>query len=112
MNNEELIRPIRPIRPIHRTTRVARCLCLWCMSLLAQPAVLYQNTFEKALVGKLPEDFLVLDGAFLVKEENGNKFMELPGAPLDSFAVQFGPVQTSDVAVSARIKGTAKGRRF
>src|SRR5437016_4469588 len=38
--------------------------------------------------------------------------MELPGAPLDSFAVQFGPAEASDISVSARIRSTAKGRRF
>ena len=47
-----------------------------------------------------------------VKEENGNKFLELPGAPLDTFGVLFGPTQGSGVAVSARIFGTGKGRRF
>ena len=89
------------------------CLGLWCLSfsLSAQTKPLYENNFEKAEVGKVPEDFLVLDGAFVVKEESDNRFLELPGAPLDSFAIQFGPAVTSDVAVSARIRGTGKGRR-
>jgi hypothetical protein len=43
--------------------------------------------------------------------EGTNHFLELPGAPLDSFAVQFGPGAKEDVAVSARVFGTAKGRR-
>ncbi|MDB6067824.1 MAG: hypothetical protein JWR26_4032 [Pedosphaera sp.] len=74
---------------------------------------LFENNFEKAPLGKLPEgEFLVLDGAFEVKEEAGNKFLELPGAPLDTFGVLFGPTKKSDVAVSARINGTKKGRRF
>src|SRR3989440_5243914 len=73
---------------------------------------LYANDFEKVEVGKVPDDFLVLDGGFVVKQEGGNKFLELPGAPLDSFAVQFGPAETTDVAVSARINGASKGRRF
>src|SRR2546426_7363443 len=78
----------------------------------AQTNTLYENNFEKAEVGTVPQDFLVLDGGFLVKEENGNKFLELPGAPLDSFAVQFGPAEADNVAVSARIKSTARGRRY
>jgi len=79
----------------------------------APAKVLYENNFEKAEVGKLPEnEFLVLDGDFTVKEEGGNKFLELPGAPLDTFGVVFGPTQTNGVAVSARIFGTGKGRRF
>ena len=82
------------------------------LSAFAQTKPLYENNFEKAEVGKVPDDFLVLDGGFVVKEEGGNKFLELPGAPLDSFAVQFGPAETTDVAVSARINGASKGRRF
>jgi hypothetical protein len=72
----------------------------------------YENNFEKAELNKVPEDLLVLEGAFNVKKENGNKFLELPGAPLDTFGVLFGPTESSDLAVSARIYGTAKGRRF
>src|SRR5437870_5614240 len=83
---------------------------LWGASLSAAE-VLYQNNFEKEEVGKVPADFLVLDGGFAVKEEAGNKFLELPGAPLDSFAVQFGPTESSNIMVSARIYATAKGRR-
>ncbi len=73
---------------------------------------LYQNSFEQTAVGKVPDEFLVLDGAFAVKEEGGNKFLELPGAPLDSFGLFFGPTEKSEVAVSARINGTKKGRRY
>ncbi|MGI8965194.1 MAG: hypothetical protein ACR2H1_03790, partial [Limisphaerales bacterium] len=73
---------------------------------------LYENNFEKAEVGKVPEDFLVLDGGFTVKEENGNKFLELPGAPLETFGILFGPTETANISVSAKIFGTAKGRRF
>jgi len=72
----------------------------------------YENNFEAAPPGSVPEDFLVLDGSFAVKEENGNKFLELPGAPLDTFGVLFGPNQKENVEVSARILGTAKGRRY
>src|SRR5437667_1952075 len=77
-----------------------------------QDKALYENDFEKAALDKVPGDFLVLDAGFAVKEEGGNKFLELPGAPLDTFAVQFGPTETAGIAVSARINGTAKGRRY
>src|SRR5262245_48064853 len=73
---------------------------------------LYENNFEKATVGSVPEEFLVLDGGFAVKEEEGNKFLELPGAPLETFGVIFGPTEKENVAVTARIFGTGKGRRF
>lgn len=73
---------------------------------------LYEMNFEQAKTGAVPEDFLILDGGFEVKQEEGNKFLELPGAPLDSFGALFGPSEKSDVAVSARIRSTNKGRRY
>lgn len=80
---------------------------------LAQPtAPLYQNDFEHSQVGEAPEDFLVYEGAWAVREEAGNKFLELPGAPLETFAVLFGPTETEGISVSARAFGTRKGRRF
>ena len=72
----------------------------------------YQNDFEQAALDKVPDDFLVLDGQFAVKEEGGNKFLELPGAPLDTFGVLFGPTEKEGTAVFARIYGTGKGRRY
>src|SRR3954469_14912765 len=72
----------------------------------------YENNFEKADLNKVPDDMLVLDGAFAVKEEGGNKFLELPGAPLDTFGLLFGPTESAGVGVSARVFGTGKGRRF
>jgi hypothetical protein len=83
---------------------------LACTS-LAQPKPLYQNDFEQAALGKAPPDMLVLDGAFAVKQEAANKCLELPGAPLDSFSLLFGPAGKEGLAVSARVYGTAKGRR-
>ena len=80
---------------------------------LAQGAKpLYENDFEKTELNKVPDDFLVLDGQFAVKEEGGNKFLELPGAPLDTFGVLFGPTEKEGNAVSARMFGTGKGRRY
>lgn len=78
----------------------------------AADAPKYENNFESAEIDSVPEEFLVLDGNFAVKEEGGNKFFELPGAPLDSFGVLFGPSAKKDVTASARILGTKKGRRF
>jgi hypothetical protein len=55
---------------------------------------------------------LVLDGGFAVKADGGNKLLELPGAPLETYGVLFGPTEPSGLAVTARIQGTGKGRRF
>ena len=73
---------------------------------------LYQNNFDQLPLGKLPEEFMVLAGDFAVQAEGGNKFVELPGAPLDTFSLLFGPAVGADTAVAARIFGTGKGRRF
>jgi len=106
----ELVGRVTPCAPL----RLIRWAAIWTVTLsaLAQDKPLYENNFEKAELGKVPDDFLVLDGGFTVREENGNRFLELPGAPLDSFSAQFGPTESSGVSVSARIKATAKGRRF
>src|SRR5947207_6251475 len=107
-----------------RVTQLCGCsalvLCVFLAGCLFSPGrsrgakgkIVYENNFEKAQVGKLPEEFLVLDGAFSIKEQDGNKFIELPGAPLDSFGVLFGPTKSGGSVVSARVYGTGKGRRF
>src|SRR3954470_15786949 len=79
---------------------------------VAAESLPYSQDFEKETVGKVPADFLVLDGGFTVKEAQGNKFLELPAAPLDTFAVQFGPAEAENIVVAAAMKGTAKGRRY
>ena len=79
-------------------------------ALAAEP--LYFTDFENAELDKVPDDMLVLDGGFGVKQADGNKVLELPGAPLDTFGVLFGPTQVDGVVVSCRIKGDGKGRRY
>jgi hypothetical protein len=90
-------------------------LVLTCLTVSAQDqpksGVLYQNDFEKAEVQKVPDDMMVMEGGFAVAEESGNKFLELPEAPLETFGVLFGPTETNGVSVTARVFGTAKGRR-
>lgn len=77
----------------------------------AAESVVYQNDFNKSEAGKTPEELLVLDGGFAVQEVNGNKVLQLPGAPLETFGVLFGPTEQSGLRVTARIHGTKKGRR-
>jgi hypothetical protein len=80
--------------------------------LAQQHKPLYQNDLQKAIVGKIPEEFLILDGAFTVGEEGTNKFLELPGSPLDSFGLLFGPTEKDNLLAAARFYGTLRGRRF
>src|SRR3954465_3377643 len=58
----------------------------------AGDAPLYSNDFSKLQPGKLPDDqFLVLAGELAVKDVDGDRLLELPGTPLNSFGVLFGP---------------------
>ena len=75
----------------------------------AQPTALYENNFEKAEAGKLPDEFMALAGDFVVKSDGTNQFLELPGSPLDSFAVQFGPTESADVAVAREFLARRRG---
>ena len=108
-NTQNLMRKKYTIKNCFKTC-LALCICASACCASAQ--VLYENNFEKEQIGKVPENFLVLDGGFAVKEEAGNKFLELPGSPLDSYSVQFGPTESSNIIVTCRIKSTAKGRRY
>jgi hypothetical protein len=80
----------------------------------AEPAKpLFQNDFSKADVGKQPADVMVMSGDFSVKEDaKDGRFLELPGEPLDTFGLLFGPTPAGDVTASARFFGTKKGRKF
>jgi hypothetical protein len=79
---------------------------------LSQPTNrLYRNDFEQADLGKMPEDLQLLDGTFEVRQVEHNKFLELPGTPLNAFGFLFGPAEKDDVIASARVYATAKGRR-
>jgi hypothetical protein len=81
--------------------------------LLAQTAEpLYENDFSKTELDQVPGDFLVIDGQFAVKQDGDNRFLELPGAPLETFGLLFGTAEKDGLAVSARIFGTGTGRRF
>jgi hypothetical protein len=79
---------------------------------LADAKPLFEQDFSKTELNQIPADFLVLDGQFAVKEEAGNRFLELPGAPLDTFGALFGPSAPAGLQVSARIQGTKQGRKF
>lgn len=79
----------------------------------ASPArPLYSCDFSELPEGLVPDSFMVIQGEFEVKTDGTNKLLELPGAPLDSHSVLFGPVTNANVAVEVRIYSTSKGRRM
>lgn len=71
----------------------------------------YSQDFSKAALGEPPEDMMALEDRFTVREEGGNKFLELPGAPLESYGVLFGPSTPSGAQAQVRILATKAGRR-
>jgi hypothetical protein len=109
-----ILHPLRTAATLLALTGLALVsLTLIQSTCLAQAApILYQNDFQKAELDTLPDGFVVLDGAFSVKESDGNRFLDLPGAPLDTYGVLFGPKEPDGMAATARVFGTAKGRRF
>jgi hypothetical protein len=73
---------------------------------------LYKNDFESAEVGKTPKEMMVTAGDFTVKQDKDGKYLELPGEPLDTFGLLFGPSAKDDISASARFFGTKKGRKL
>ena len=88
------------------------CMIAWSIQAGGGAESLYKNDFESAKQAEVPDEFLVLNGDFKVQSEDGNSYLEVPGAPLEAFGVMFGPSEQEGVAVSARIHGVARGRRM
>lgn len=78
----------------------------------AEAKPIYENNFESATVDKTPEGTMAIAGDFLVKQEGGNKFLELPGEPLDTFGILFGAAGQGDLSATAKFFGTKTGRKF
>ncbi len=83
-----------------------------CALPLCAAEPIYKNDFEAAPVDKAPADVMIMAGSFEVKQDGANKVLELPGEPLDTFGMLFGPSSKDDVSASARFFGTKKGRKF
>lgn len=75
-------------------------------------APVYTEDFSKAEPGKLPSTLMVLDGQFSVKEDAAGRYLELPGAPLESYAAMFGPANKENWSAQARFSASSQGRRF
>lgn len=74
--------------------------------------VLCSEDFSEVEMGAVPEDFMVLDGDFSVVELDGNRLLELPGAPLSTFVLLAGPSEPDELRISARIYGESTKRRM
>lgn len=78
----------------------------------AAPPGPYFNDFQKTPTGKAPEEFTALAGEFSVKEEAGNRFLEVSAEPVDGDVLLFGPKDLTAADVRARIFATSIGKRF
>lgn len=72
--------------------------------------VLYRNDFQESALGEEPSDFLVLDGDFVVAGEGDERYVELPGTPLENFGAIFGPTVRGGSRLGVTIRSRGKGR--
>lgn len=72
----------------------------------------YVNDFEKADLGKVPDEVMVLDGTFAVQAVDGTKCLELAADPIGSYGALFGPDGLAAMDVKARIWAASSGKRF
>jgi len=107
------------LKSMNRVLKLA-VLCIWICGLVVLPGArsaetpkpVYENHFESAALDETPADFLVIQGPLMVKAGDGNRWLEVPGTPVDSYGFLFGPTESAGFSVTARIRGTGKGRRF
>ncbi len=74
--------------------------------------VLYHEDFEAVEVGKVPDDFLVLDGDFAVEAREEGKVLALPGAPLATMSFLCGPTRFENITIGAKAHASRRGRRY
>ena len=74
------------------------------------PKPIYENDFQSVEIGKEPEGFLILAGAFAVRAENRNRFLELPGTPLEDFGALFGEATMTGSRVEASVQSWPRRR--
>jgi hypothetical protein len=78
----------------------------------AADTVLFEENFNALPSGALPKGFLALAGEFSVVVEGEAHYLELPGSPLDTFGVLFGPASAEPCTLEGRFFGTKTGRKF
>lgn len=73
---------------------------------------LFETDFENVPPGEPPPAFTALEGRFTVREQDNNMFIESPDHPVEAYSLLFGPTVREDVSATARVFGTATGRRY
>ena len=90
----------------------ASAVALSFCGLRAEETVLFEQNFNSLAAGPLPKEFLALAGEFSVVVEGAEHFVELPGTPLDTFGLLFGPSNGDPCTLEGRFFGTKQGRKF
>ncbi len=97
----------------HRPFAAAVLLLLFAAAAAPADPPLFHENFDKAALGKPSKEFLLFAGAFEVKDAGGgNKALELPGEPLETFGAMFGPADGNLIDVRAKIWAASTGKRF
>lgn len=80
----------------------------------AAPAPSFSENFDQMPPGKPPkEKILIIAGEFEVKDlGGGNRVLELPGDPLESFGAMFGPAESILIDVRAKVWAATTGKRY
>jgi hypothetical protein len=102
-----MLRRLRPIPTLLLGT------CLLAGDAPKPPTGAYAIDFQAAQVDEVPKELFILNGSFAVRDEGGNKFLELAGHPIDTFGLLFGAetgYATADVR--GRVQGTSRGKLF
>jgi hypothetical protein len=86
------------------------CLLLLLVAADAPPPATYHQDFQKSEEGSLPPELLVTNGKFEVHQDGDQKFLQLPGEPLDTFGFMLGADETNSIQTS--IRATNTGKRF
>jgi hypothetical protein len=73
----------------------------------------YSNDFQSAVIGKLPDDIMEIDGIFKVARGEGvTRYLEMQAEPLAENAVLLGPSVKGQASVTAKIRSFRKRRSY
>lgn len=73
----------------------------------------FEENFSSLEIGSEPENLFILDGAYVVSQDENDKRLTLPGSPVGDFGLLFGPrVREKSLSLSFSFLGTKKGRRL
>lgn len=92
--------------------RIIRLLTLLFVTtqLFITAADAYKEDFN-ALTA-VPDNIMILNGEFSIKEDAGNKVFEVEAEPLDTYTALFGPTAKENIMVRGRANAESKGRRY